>query len=66
MLYLVNHDYHVLWLESAPSRDSNPHCPENNLNFRLKSEPVAVGAEATVYVWILGQIYELNKRPKTR
>ena len=29
------------------------HCPENNLNLRIKTEPVTPGAEATKYVWHL-------------
>ena len=27
--------------------------PENNLNFRIKAEPVTTGADAMVYVWFL-------------
>ena len=29
----------------------------SNSNIGIKTEPVAVGADATVYVWFLGQIY---------
>ena len=25
------------------------HCPKNYLNFRMKTEPITVGAEATVF-----------------
>ena len=41
--------------DSTVSR--HPHCPKNILNLLLKTEPVSVGADATVYVWFLGQIY---------
>ena len=33
------------------------HRVKNNLNLRMKAEPVAVGADATIYVWFLSQIY---------
>ena len=40
------------------------HCPKKNLNFRLQTEPAMVGAESTVYVWCLGQIYyECQQKP---
>ena len=29
------------------------HCPKNNLNLRIKTEPVSVGADSTVYVCLL-------------
>ena len=32
------------------------HCPKNNLNLRIKTEPVTVGAD----VWYLGQMH-VNK-----
>ena len=40
---------------------SPPHyhhntCHKNNLNLCVQNEPVTVGADATVYVWFLGQI----------
>ena len=31
----------------------DPHCPKNNLTLRIKTSPVMVGADATVYVWFL-------------
>ena len=37
-------------------------CPKNNLNLCVKTEPVTAGADATVNVWFLGQIY-VNKKP---
>ena len=33
------------------------HCPKNILNLGIETEPVTVGADATIYVWFLGQIY---------
>ena len=39
---------------------TNLHCPKNNPNLRWSTIPVMVGAEATVYVRCLGQIY-VNK-----
>ena len=35
------------------------HCPKNNLTLRIKTEPVTVGANATVYIWFLCQINTL-------
>ena len=29
------------------------HCTQNNLNLRIKPEPIRVGPDATVYVWFL-------------
>ena len=40
-------------------------CPKNNLNLCVKTEPVTAGADATVNVWFLGQIY-VNKKPDIR
>ena len=37
------------------------HRVKNNLNLRMKAEPVAVGADATIYVWFLSQIYAQYK-----
>ena len=34
------------------------HCPKNNLNFRIKTEPVTVGAHATDNLLFLAQMYE--------
>ena len=28
-------------------------CPKINLNLRIKTEPITVGADETVYVWFL-------------
>ena len=42
------------------------HCPKKNLNFRLQTEPAIVGAELTVYVWCLGQIYSTMNVNKNR
>ena len=33
------------------------HCPKNNLNHRMKTAPVTVGADPTVMCGFLGQIY---------
>ena len=38
---------------------STQHCPKNNLTLRIKTEPVTVGANATVYIWFLCQIYTI-------
>ena len=35
------------------------HCPKNNLNHRMKTAPVTVGADPTVMCGFLGQIYVL-------
>ena len=40
----------------------HPHCPKNNLKSCMKTEPLTVGAEATVYVWFLSQIFV--KKPR--
>ena len=40
------------------------HCPINILNARIKSKPVAVGADATVYVGFLCQIYWTSMQTK--
>ena len=32
------------------------HCPKNILNLGIETEPVTVGADATIYVWFMGQI----------
>ena len=31
--------------------------PKHNMNLRIKTDPVTVGADAAVYVWFVGQIY---------
>ena len=33
------------------------HCPKNNLNLFIKTEPHTVRADDTVCVWLMGQIY---------
>ena len=33
------------------------HTVPNNLNLRLKTKPVTVGKDATVYVWFLYQMF---------
>ena len=33
-----------------------PRCPKTNMNFRIKTGPVTIGTDATVYFWFLGQI----------
>ena len=38
------------------------HCPKNILNLGIETEPVTVGADATIYVWFLGQIYGPKNR----
>ena len=38
-------------------KQNRQHCPNNNLKLCIKTEPVTAGADATVYVWILGQIH---------
>ena len=40
--------------------------PEINLNLRIKTRRVTVGADATVYVWFLCQIYCDQKAAKYR
>ena len=32
------------------------HCPKYNLNLRIKTDPVTIEADATVYVCFIGQI----------
>ena len=34
------------------------HCPKNNLNFRIKTEPVTVDAHSTDNLFFLAQMYE--------
>ena len=36
------------------------HFSKNNLNMHIKTEPVTVGADATVYVWFLCKIFVSN------
>ena len=36
------------------------HCPKLKLILHIKTEPVLVGEDATVYIWFLGQI-NVNK-----
>ena len=33
------------------------HCPKNNLNLFIKTEPHTVRADDTVCVWLMGRIY---------
>ena len=42
---------------------SSPHCPKNNLNLLIKTEPGTVGAVARVYVWFLSQIHIIYTIP---
>ena len=37
------------------------HCPNNNLNLCTKTVSVRVGADTTVYVWFLGQIFVCDR-----
>ena len=32
------------------------YCPKKHTNFFIKTKPITVGADATVYVWFLSQI----------
>ena len=41
------------------------HCPKNNLNLGIKTKPVTVGKDATVYVWFLHQIYSYELKNYT-
>ena len=41
------------------------HCPKNNLNLRIKTDPVTVGTDITKSVWFLGQIYATTVKPDT-
>ena len=38
------------------------HCPKNNLNLCIKTEPVTVEADTTVYVWFSSDHRNVNKR----
>ena len=42
-----------LGLVAVQNMTLDGHCPKNNLNICLQTEPVTVGAEATEYVWLL-------------
>ena len=35
------------------------HCSKNNLNLRIQAEPAIVEADPTLYVWFMGQIYDM-------
>ena len=37
------------------------HCPKNNLNIRIKTKPVTIGANSAVYIWFLCHKY-MHKR----
>ena len=40
----------------------NPHCPKNNLNLGIETEPVTDGVDPTVYAWSLFTCYLQYKR----
>ena len=41
----------------------SPHCAKNNLSLCIKTQPVRVGADATVYVWLLFKYHIWPRRP---
>ena len=48
-------------------REDRGHtAPTNNLDLRIKAEPVTDGADATVYICFLGQIYIYTVCTKAR
>ena len=52
-------------LEPRNFRGICVHCPRNNLNLCIKTEPVTVGVDAVVlevrvYVWIMCQTYQYS------
>ena len=52
----VNYYYLQFWLFCSlgtKTKVVSPHCPKNNMNLGIKTEPVTVGADTTVYVWFL-------------
>ena len=58
MLYLApsfTQGFYILFLWSLTNGllQIEPHCPKTNLNLCVRTEPVMVGADATVYIYNL-------------
>ena len=55
--------YLLLWMFYHVFFYCCTHNAKNNLKLCMKTEPVTVGADATVYVWFLGQIFSMWAKP---
>ena len=53
ILYVNYSTYINCSLFKQSSNSGTPHCPKNNLNLCLKTEPVTVGADATLHMWLV-------------
>ena len=60
---LFSHKVDEFWVR--PCRTFRLHCSKNNLNLRIKTDPITVGTHITKSVWFLGQIYATTVKPDT-